>query len=274
MSKYKIIISDLDGTLLNNQSKVSNENINAIKELSGKGIHFVPSSGRTLGETPKEVLNIPGIRYIIYSNGAVILDRKTGETFSECIPKTQAKFLLDTLNSYETLMTVRFNGEGYFDATRQSIEECKYHHVEELHRNVVAKTGIMSENFDELCYSFDNIEVISVFFHSDKELNECKKILEETGDYLIAEAFAHNLEVFSSKAGKGNGLKRLSALLDINLKDIISVGDSMNDATMIETAGLGLAVSNAADGIKKICNDVICSNEEHAVKYIKEHYFN
>ena len=69
MYKYKMVACDLDGTLLNSEFHVSQENKNAIKELSEKGIHFVPCTGRTLSEM-REVANIPEVRYIIYSSGA------------------------------------------------------------------------------------------------------------------------------------------------------------------------------------------------------------
>lgn len=76
MHRFKIITSDLDGTLLNSRSEISSENLRAIHELSNRGIYFVPSTGRTVSELPAEIINDPAIRYIIHSNGAVLLDRQ------------------------------------------------------------------------------------------------------------------------------------------------------------------------------------------------------
>ena len=74
MKAYKILASDLDGTLFTTKVEVSPQNNSAIKELHEKGIYFVPSSGRTLCEIPKELTENPYIRFIIFSNGSTIYD--------------------------------------------------------------------------------------------------------------------------------------------------------------------------------------------------------
>ena len=272
MNKYKIVISDLDGTLFNDCSVVSEENIKAIKQLNEKGVLFVPSSGRAMNETPKFLLDIPEIRYFTFSNGSVIYDRKENKTYSFSIPREPAKFLLDTIFSFDTLPTVRNNGSGYFDKNRTNEEEFQRYKVIDLHRDVILNTGIFVEDFKNLCYSFDEIEDISVFFSNDEEKDECKKILEENGSFLVAEAFEHNLEIFSNKAGKGNGIKNLCKITGIDINNCIAVGDSMNDYTMVKESGLGLATSNATSELKAIAVETICSNNEHIVKYIFENY--
>ena len=66
---YKILCSDLDGTLLNSDSEISAENLAAIQAVAEKGVFFVPSTGRTFAELPQQLREHPSIRYIIYSNG-------------------------------------------------------------------------------------------------------------------------------------------------------------------------------------------------------------
>ena len=81
MYKYKLIASDLDGTLLNEQSRISRENLDAITALTEKGVYFVPSTGRTYTEIPEQITEHPSIRYFIYSNGSVIYDYLHPERF-------------------------------------------------------------------------------------------------------------------------------------------------------------------------------------------------
>lgn len=76
MKRYKIVCSDLDGTLLNNNSEISKENLKAIDELVEHGVYFVPSTGRAYGEIPEELRDNSAIRFMICSNGAVLLDRQ------------------------------------------------------------------------------------------------------------------------------------------------------------------------------------------------------
>ena len=76
---YKIIASDLDGTLLYDVVSVSEENYKAIAEYNKMGGQLVPASGRCFYEMPKALIDCPDVRYYISSNGAVITDTKTGE---------------------------------------------------------------------------------------------------------------------------------------------------------------------------------------------------
>ena len=104
--EYRIIASDLDGTLLNDKKEVSPENIAAIARMAELGVYFVPCSGRTLSEIPENVKSIPSVRYIIHSDGAVIHDKVTGERIERCMTQGAVKPALDILFEYENSMTV------------------------------------------------------------------------------------------------------------------------------------------------------------------------
>ena len=78
-----LYVSDLDGTLLNDNLEVGKQNLSAIIKMRDEGVEFIPVTGRCLAETPKELLADEGIRYIINSNGASIYNIKTGEMVLE-----------------------------------------------------------------------------------------------------------------------------------------------------------------------------------------------
>ena len=101
----------------------------------------------------------------------------------------------------------------------------------------------------------------------------CKEKIEQLGGLRITGVSEYNLEIMNQDAGKGNALRWLAKANDIAQADTISVGDSDNDVSIIEAAGLGLAVSNACDSLKEVADNIICSNEEHIVPYILSHYF-
>ncbi len=273
MRSYKIVASDLDGTLLNDKSKISNKNLFAVNELLKKEVYFVPSTGRTFSEMPEELKNNPAIRYIIYSNGAVVFDKQTGKSILNCIPNNVARDILDVLSSYETYITFRHNGECFADAAFKNEKAFDYYNVSEPHREVVRNYAICPDNFREISYSSDNVEVFSVFFHNYDDKLMCKKYLEKNDSLQVVEGFEYNIEIASKNAGKGNALRILADMLNVDLADTISIGDSGNDISIIEAAGLGLAVSNADDSLKSVADEIICSNEEHAVDYVLAHYF-
>ena len=112
---YKIIASDLDGTLLDSTGHISNENFEAIKQLNKSSVYFVPASGRTLAEMPKELVENENIRYIIYSNGAVVYDKITGKKITFCMPDSIKNELVDLIFNCDSHLTIRFDGMGYVD---------------------------------------------------------------------------------------------------------------------------------------------------------------
>ena len=75
MANYKLIVSDLDGTLLNEKMEIGEKNDAAICEFARRGILFAPFSGRTRDEIPDTLINSPYVRYLSYSNGAVVYDK-------------------------------------------------------------------------------------------------------------------------------------------------------------------------------------------------------
>jgi hydroxymethylpyrimidine pyrophosphatase-like HAD family hydrolase len=92
------------------------------------------------------------------------------------------------------------------------------------------------------------------------------------GDVKIAASEKYNIEIYHKSAGKGRALYPLAEFLGCDISEIIAVGDSKNDVEMVEEAGLGLAMSNSMEELKAIADEIICSNEEHAAKYILENY--
>ncbi len=274
MYRYKIVASDLDGTLLNNNSLLSEENKQAIAELDEKGIFFVPSTGRTFSEVLPELKNNDHIRFIMHTNGAVIHDKKTGEHIYNCLDNALVSKVFDILSEYDVHIAVRANGDTFVDADMVSDKNPERYGFTDAHVNVLNNYSIPVKNFSEWVRTAKNVEDFSVFFGSEEAFEKAFARISADTRLKTAKFPPKGLEIFSVNAGKGRALHLLADKLGIDRADTIGVGDSLNDFTMIEAAGLGLGVSNACDDLKAICDEIICSNEEHAIKYINEHYFN
>ena len=102
--KYKVICTDLDGTLLDTESQLSAENSEAIEALVNRGIIFVPTTGRTIIELPNEVRNHKSIRYFIYSNGAGIYDSKEDKAYEKLLDSETVGKILDVLEKYKIML--------------------------------------------------------------------------------------------------------------------------------------------------------------------------
>ena len=268
---YKIISSDLDGTLLDNEMRVSEENRLAVKQYTDMGGVFVPNSGRSLGEMSSEVKDLPGVRYVICSDGADIYDKQTGEHISLCMTHEEAARVFDVLSEYETFIAVHYRANAYLDADRFDRATLDYHNVNRYFREHFEATNVLKTEFAAFCREMEEVEMICVFFHSREEMDACRTRLEAEG-LVVAASASYNMEIFSTRAGKGNALLRLAEHLGVAREDTIAMGDSDNDASMIRAAGLGLAMENANASVKKIADAVACRNEEHIVPYLLKHY--
>ncbi len=273
MRSYKVVASDLDGTLLNHQSHVSMKNLHAIDALYEKGVYFVPASGRSFSEMPKEIQNNPAIRYLICSNGAVVIDKQTGKGIKACMDNAMARSILDVLYRYDCHIAYRQDGICYVDARQKSEALFAHHNVDKAHRNVVEGYATAVEEFKSFSYTADNVESFAAFFHRYEDKVTCKTYFSQFDSLHVAEVSEYNIEIMNVRAGKGNALRALADLLGIEYADTIAVGDSDNDASMLSAAGLGLAVSNATPAIRTLADATICSNEAHAIAHILANYF-
>ena len=274
MVNYKIVASDLDGTLFNDRSQVSEENLQAIHALAMHDVQFVPSSGRTLCEIPNILKNNPDIRYVIHSNGAVVHDLKTGDRILNCLTRDLIAQVLDVIYDYDMHVMFRQNGGSFVDAACEFDGGDAYFNFIPAHRKVIDDYAkpLSRDEFQAYAKAQNDIEVFSMFFHDDDELEACRKRLNAIDALGVVSVCEHNLETFHVTAGKGNALYQLADKLGIDRAATICVGDSENDLSMIKAAGLGLAVANANDVMKANADVVICSNEEHAIAHIFKHF--
>lgn len=269
MNNYKMIACDLDGTLLGSNLELSIENRQAIKELTELGVMIVPTTGRTLCEI-ENIFNLPEIRYVIYSNGAAVLDKETGEKFSWGLDGENLRFVFDTVSEFDTFMIIHKNGQTYADKEKALRPE--HYRLSETVVELVRENCVLEDDFEKHILE-GAVESLVVFFVNDSDMETCSNILSSNPHVQTVKSCNSNLEILSGSAGKGSSLKFLAEKLNIEIEDVISIGDGDNDRQMITMAGLGLAAENGCQELKEVCDKVICSNDEHIMRYVKEHYF-
>ena len=269
--EYKIVCSDLDGTLINSNSEISNENLWAIDRLNEKGIYFVPATGRSYSEVPEVLRMNHSIHYYITSNGADIYDCHADKHYLTCISNQEMQRIMDVLRAYDIHLTMRQNGNFYVDAELTKEEHYNYYNICEAHCSCIDNFAININGFKDFCYKANDVEALDLYFHQKEQIIVCKKELEQFAELRVVKVGEYSLEVMNVNAGKGRALQTLAGMLDIPCANTIGVGDSENDIGMIEKAGRGFAVSNACDELKNIADEVICSNDEHAIEYVLSH---
>lgn len=271
----KLIASDLDGTLFNNDKEITPYTAEKISEAVKHGIWFVPSTGRPIGSVTENVLNLPGIRYIICSNGAAIYSLPEKKRIYEKILNVESVQAIRKIPRHESIAMEAFiQGVPYaekkyvddpaaFGATEYGVK-----YVQST-RNPVsdweAFLAVHENEFDSLSFAGKNYEELTKMRAS---------IVAQVPDTYAIWSFTHLLEVGHTEAGKGETLLQLLRMLGISREEAIAFGDAENDETMIQSVRYGIAMGNAMDELKEKAFAVTDSNEEDGVgKAIEKYIF-
>lgn len=268
---YKLISTDLDGTLLDSHESISPENTKIMKKLSDAGIIIAVNTGRTLFEMPQPVREHPYIDYFICSNGAVIYNKEKKIVYKEYLSRQSFKTVFDMLLGYDTSFAIHENGISVLDKNKATVEFWTDHRASEYAARNFVNFSDVEENFVSRYSKPSDVEMICCYFKYADELTECISRLQDVPSVKIAASSNENIEVFSDGANKGLTLAALCNIVGVSLDETIAVGDSPNDITMLERAGLAVAVSNAMEPVKAKSDVVICSNNEPIMKDLEKY---
>lgn len=257
--KTKIFFADLDGTLLNDNKQITPLTYETLKEWTKTGNKLVLCSGRALDSIihVRETLGLGDFSnmYLIAYNGGEIYDCTT-------------KSLLNRIALS-------------FDAAKKCFEIAKKH---KIHIQTFSDTHIITEKEDEELIFYKKAVHTPVIFtdnfmtYLDKEPCKCLAIslhdkeLMKTFSHAVSEELGAEVTVMTStpnyvemvpiSSGKGFSLNWLCNHLNIPLENALAAGDEMNDLSMIEAAGIGIAMSNGRDFVKEAA-DVITENDNN-----------
>lgn len=269
----KIVGVDLDGTLLNDDSHASKENLEAIKSLKNKGILTVIVTGRTFYEIPPEVRNCEEILYYIYSDGACIFSRADNKVIYEnLISNSDTANALKLLKRYDTYIEIYSNGEPVNEQGRFNDDTLRYYGIDEIFINEMHRSRKRFVEFKEYANSSEcKTELFDVFFHSVEERLACFDEFSKEFPHLeFTTSMPTNMEIMNKQVSKGNSFKFLCNMLKIERNSAFAIGDSKNDLSLFNSVYKGFAVNNACDELKAIASNIICSNNENVMAYINK----
>ena len=253
----KLIASDMDGTLLDSNQKISDESKKVINRVEKLGIKFVIATGRMYCAAEpfgKELdLNTPIISY----NGAFVKERISGEVISECsLPKELAidvmKFAFDrgiyaqTYVDDKLLVRKRELISDYY----AKIANVKYYEVGDEIFNINSdphKVLLMTKAGDSMLNSRIKEELNKEFGNSIHTTNSMKDFIE----------------IMNPKVNKWEAVKKVANQYGIKANEIMCLGDGNNDLDMIINSEYGVAMDNAFEGVKKAADFVTKSNDEN-----------
>lgn len=274
----KLIASDMDGTLLNDNHEIDKETAEAIKKAEESGIIFVISTGREY-ENVKYILDKRDIRcQCILSNGAEYRDENGNILDVININENSAKEIIQIFKD-NNISARMFTDKGIFTtSTREkALEELTFRTLT-FDKNLTkeeAKKIAEKENFftclkyveDVEKFFEDGIEIRKfVAFHEDIELlNKLKRQIGKIGGLAISSSFNDNIEITDINAQKGIILEKVITKMGIDKKDVVILGDSFNDYSMFEIFEESVAMKNAIPEVKKIAKYITDTNDNQGV---------
>lgn len=263
--KYKLIVSDFDGTLLRSDNKVSPAVVEAIARYTAAGGIFTVSTGRSYASIMNR-LPETGIRTpipVMALQGAYAADSGTGEKLFS-VPISYGQMLRFALRAEaQGIYYHVYTEEGIYTASSCYISQ-KYEQLTGIEVRAVGDPKRFLEG------RADIMKVLAVCEASETEALS-RKWQAETPDAQIFTSSPIFIECVSAEAGKGNGVRRVARALGIDIASVAAIGDEMNDYTMIEAAGLGVAVENARPALKERAALTVAANDCDGVRELIEY---
>ena len=264
MKKFEgiLLCTDLDGTLLNSERKVSEENRRAIDYFKSQGGLFTFITGRMPFFSQKIYEEVqPNAPYGCI-NGGGIYDPREG------------KYLYTRELSLSAMELVRYADERLENIGVQinHFDKIYFCRGNEAMANFKKATGVpfLTRTFDEICEPIAKI----IFGSTEEDLMlKIEKLLlshPRANEFDFVRSEPTLFEILPKHTNKGALFPHFERLLGIKREKIIAVGDYYNDIGMVREAGLGIAVANAAPALKEIADLVTVSNNEHALAKIIE----
>lgn len=269
----RMIGLDLDGTLLTNEKVFTEYSKGVIAEAIRQGVIVLPATGRPLTGIPKEVLEFPGVRYALTSNGARVVDLKENKVLYECLMNYEdGKTLLEIFRKYDVFMEVYFEGVGYADEEELKRVD-RYVPLASMVKYITSTRRQVKGIYEMFCEQKRPSDKIQAFFVDQDEKQKAFAEIKEALPHLeVTGALANNIEVNGTGARKGFALVKLGEQLGISKEQIMACGDGSNDTEMIREVGFGVAMANAIDAVKEVADYVTLSNEENGVAKAIEKY--
>ncbi|NMH70671.1 HAD family phosphatase [Bacillus sp. RO3] len=273
------IVTDMDGTLLNEKQEISEANRQAILDAQQRGVEVIVATGRSYEEA-RYVIKEAGISCdIICANGAEVRNKEGEVIYQAGIEIAKAKEIAAVLNEtgiyfelYTDQGTYTENEEMGIElivdifttanpnVSKEQVRQAAKERFEKGHIKLVDDYGILFEES-----SAERIYKFLVFSFDERQLGEAHTKLNALPGIAISSSGKENIEVNSLDAQKGVALKKLLDDKGLSPENAMAMGDNLNDLSMMKVVGRPIAMGNAMEQIKEFCPFITATNREDGV---------
>ncbi|WP_322903043.1 HAD family hydrolase [Paenibacillus campi] len=275
----QLIAIDLDGTLLSGHTYINETNKAAIRAAQAAGIVVAIATGREHNNVRSFLETAELVTPVISSNGSVIHDEQKQPMFSLPLARHQALEVLDWLEKNDYYYQVHTSRGIYTISTGHQLlaveidrllstnPDPSYLQMLEAMQSMSAKLKMIRvHTYHEIPDHTDFYNILALSFEQDK-LEVGRKHFDGREDITMVVSGHMNFEIEHKHASKGTALQHLAAHYNIPLEQTMAIGDNFNDISMIQLAGLGVAMGNAELEVKAIADEITLTNEQDGVAH-------
>lgn len=262
MPDIKLIVTDLDDTFLDGEY-APDMNVTALKHAREAGIRVIPCTGRPWLMTEPVVKGYDFDNLCVVSNGASIIEMDSGTLRYR--NRLAPEVLLPLLRigekygvGFDVSCTDRMAMlDSQLDVKRGRLYDLALDQLAEQGKLVSYKTV---EDMAEGCS--ECAELVRFFISKGADIGrKLAADFSEMHGIELARSYKYHIDIMAEGAGKGSVLPILADIYGISMDNIMALGDQLNDASMLEMAGLGVAVGNADDRLKQVADHVTDTNK-------------
>lgn len=274
----KLIASDMDGTLLNDDHKISKENLKAIKKAEKIGVKFTIATGR-MYEDVKPLLDECDLKcQCIVLNGGEYIDEDGKILEGIYIGREEAREIINMVIK-ENIVTEIYTNDGLYTVNNkeEALMEVAYRiqafdprtkledaiKIARTHSHFVNLKYI--KNIDEFLNSDIKIGKFVTFYNDEETTLKVKRKLESIDRLAISSTFTKNIEVTNKEAEKGLILAKVAKKMGIKREEVMVIGDSFNDYSMFTEFEESFAMGNAVPQIKEVAKYITDTNDNDGV---------
>lgn len=277
MNKYKVIVMDVDGTLLNKSKKISEKTKKALMRAQENGIKLILASGRPTSGLMDYAKELEMDKYdglLVSFNGSKVVRYKYDEIlFNEAMTIKQGKAVLEHLKKFNVIPMIDKKDTLYVN----DVYNC-FVNYQGIPFNIIqyeARGGKFKLAEEKDLAAFADYPLNKILIAGDPEYlkNNYKEMMEPFKDTLNCAFTADFYFEFTAKdIDKAKALDTVLSKFGYNSDEVIAFGDGENDISMIKYAGLGIAMDNAVEKLKKNCDYVTSSNNEDGIALALEKF--
>lgn len=253
---YKVVVSDIDGTLVDQNQQISEQNLKAIQQFQNEGGIFTIATGR-VEQSVQPLITQLQIKYpVILYNGGKVMDYQLKRVIYERHISIQFAlgFVKMALNNKLNICIYTNKGIYILNET-------------DTIRTYTAKDKVIVQLLPSVAFLTSHIVYKILIIDEEACFQTCYNYFEKVpmSDVTIIQSENTYLEILPANVSKGEALKVLMDYLNLPIQSAIAIGDHFNDIEMIKAAGVGVAVNNAIPTLKEYADAIVPSNIEHGV---------